>query len=81
MRTVDIQDEHTLSNGAVVQRRSNDCEVCVNKGQAPDPSIFGVEYDGQVVEVCDAHMQQILDADADKQMKGGLFEEIFGNAT
>lgn len=72
MKVEDIKDEHVLNNNAVVQRIAFDCEVCIHENQTPSKSVFRIEYEGQQLEICEAHMQQVLDDE-----KGGILSEVF----
>jgi len=74
--TSDIKDEHKLSNGAEVSRTSYDCEVCVHRNEEPSKSEFRIDYEMQQLEICAAHMQEVLDSD--DEGKEGILEEFFG---
>lgn len=80
MKAEEITEFHKLSNGAEIIRNSFDCEVCVSRGEQAEPSMFMVEYDGQQVNLCLAHTQELLDLDEDKLQKGGgIFGEVLGS--
>lgn len=72
MKTEDIVDVYKLSNSAEVQRIAFDCEVCIHRNENPAKSVFRIEYEGQQLEICEAHMQQVLDDE-----EGGILAEVF----
>jgi hypothetical protein len=72
----DIDDEIKLPNGASVQRTAFDCEVCIASGEEPGKSEFLVEYEGQQLNICGAHMQKVLD-ESDNYKEGGILEDAF----
>ena len=74
--TSDIDDDLTLQNGAEVQRVAFDCEVCKMRGEEPSKSEFRIEYEGQQLEICGAHMQEVLNSCEDFK-EGGILEEAF----
>lgn len=72
----DIVDEIELPNGAQVQRTAFACEVCVERNEEPSTSEFIVEYEGQQLQICRAHMQEVLNS-AEDYREGGILEEAF----
>lgn len=67
-----------LENGALLSRTTDDCEVCVSKGQENEPATFVIEFEGQTVHICKAHAQQLLDEnETRRQDKNSIFYEVF----
>ena len=73
-----LDRQHTFSNDAVVECTVYPCEVCDRKGQEPEHGVFTIEWEGQQMHICEAHLLKVLEADEDLQGKGGEFEEVFG---
>jgi len=78
VNTHEIEDEHTLVNKAVIRRTSIACEVCTARGEMEEGSEFQLEFEGQKVQLCDAHAQEVLNLDEDELKKGeNIFSEMF----
>jgi hypothetical protein len=60
-------DEVTLSNGATLTNVVFACEICTERGENPEPAHFRLEFEGQQIELCDAHAVEILNLDEDKK--------------
>ena len=77
MKVEEISDRLKLTNGAILQRHSFDCEVCTSRGEEIEPSEFMLEFEGQQAYLCRSHAQEVIDMNEDELQKGGLFKEIF----
>lgn len=60
-------DEIKLSNGATLTCTAYECEVCVERGEQPEPSHYRLEFEGQQIELCVAHATEVLNLDDDKK--------------
>lgn len=82
MRVEDLvpyDDRHVLTNGAVLVRKSGDCEVCIDRNEVPGFAAFECRHEGMSVNLCHAHAQELLDMNEDKlNEEGGIFKKIFG---
>lgn len=64
-RAEDIVGRYELSIGAIVDRTAFDCEVCVARNEEPSKSEFVITYEDQRLEICAAHMQEVLNSEED----------------
>lgn len=80
MRVSDIDESVELSNGAELLRSTIACDVCVKREEEPEVSSFKLKFKGKILDLCDAHAQEVLDLEDDyKWKKGGTIEELFAS--
>lgn len=65
-----------LSNGAILQRVANPCDVCNRKNEDVEPASHTVTFEGAVIHICEAHADDLTNLDADIRRKGGSLQEF-----